>query len=256
MPVERGHSRRYLAAVLGRPPTAVEIWRHFHAFARALMLKLRVGEGQPHPCAIAAACGDFEELLVSAKPVLLGTFHVGNSDLVGFTLGRYRRKISIIRIRVGNSRDTRELARQTGNGVAFIWVNERENLIFTLKEAIQSGDTIAMECDRVGYSARLEAFEFLGARRLFPFSIYHLALIFRRPVVICVAVPDGPAASMVTSSPVFEPDDAPRADNLARARVHFQDFLMVIESILRQDPSLWFNFVPLNPEAPSRGAAR
>jgi predicted LPLAT superfamily acyltransferase len=96
----------------------------------------------------------------------------------------------------------------------------------------------------------VDAFQFLGAKRLFPFTIYHLALIFRRPVVMCVGLPAGPGHSVVHSSPLFVPDDAGKAANLARARIHFQDFLNQIERFLRKDPTLWFNFLPLNPTAP------
>ena len=41
-----------------------------------------------------------------------------------------------------------------------------------------------------------------------------------------------------------------KASNLVRARVHFQEFLTRIEGFLREDPTLWFNFTPLNPPAP------
>ncbi len=38
--------------------------------------------------------------------------------------------------------------------------------------------------------------------------------------------------------------------NLARARIHFQVFLTRVEIMLRAEPELWFNFLPLNPVAP------
>ena len=90
---------------------------------------------------------------------------------------------------------------------------------------------------------------FLGARRLFPFTIYHLALMFRRPVAFCVGVPGAEGESLVHGSPVFEPDDGPKAENLARARAHFQGVLSHLESLLRAQPYFWLNFTPLNPVA-------
>lgn len=75
-------------------------------------------------------------------------------------------------------------------------------------------------------------------------------MIFRRPVVLSVGLPDGPGKSVVHSSPLFRPDDRSKAENLARAHTHFQDFLTRIEGFLREDPSLWFNFLPLNPPDP------
>jgi predicted LPLAT superfamily acyltransferase len=251
MPVQRAHSRAYLTAVLGRAPTWGEIFGHFFAFEEFLMLRLRVANGQPHRGELAPDAGGFRALLATGEPALLGTFHLGHSDLTGFLLGRQEhRRVYMVRQRVGNSHDTEILGEKFSEWVKFIWVNEAENLLFALKDAIQDGGSVALKCDRLDFSAKTEAFEFLGARRMFPFTIYHLALIFRRPVVLSVGLPAGPGYSTVHSSPLFVPDGAGKAANLERAQAHFQAFLGRIEGFLRADPRLWFNFTPLNPSAP------
>ena len=89
-----------------------------------------------------------------------------------------------------------------------------------------------------------------GARRRFPFAIYHLALIFGRPVLLSVGIPEGPRLAVLHTSPRFDPRPGePRAAALARAREHFQAFLGRLEALLRRNPYLWFNFTPLNPPA-------
>jgi predicted LPLAT superfamily acyltransferase len=156
----------------------------------------------------------------------------------------------MIRQRVGNSQDTDWLGARFGDWVKYIWVNDPANLLFALKEAVTAGGSVALKCDRLEFSAKTEAFQFLGARRVFPFTIYHLALIFHLPVALCLGMPGGRDRSVVHSSPIFVPDDSDKAANLARARVHFQDFLTRLEGFLREDPFLWFNFISLNPPAP------
>jgi predicted LPLAT superfamily acyltransferase len=251
MPAQRGHSRHYLRAITGREPTLRDIFRHFFAFEEFLMLRLRVARGLPHRGDLAPDATGFRELLASEEPALMGTFHFGHSDLTGFLLGpQERRRVYMVRQRVGNSHDTEVLGQRFAEWVTFIWVNEPENLLFALKDAVAAGGSVALKCDRLEFSAKTEAFEFLGAKRLFPFTIYHLALIFRRPVVLCVGRPAGPGHSTVHSSPLFRPDEAGKAGNLARARAHFQEFLTRVEGFLREDPLLWFNFTPLNPPAP------
>ena len=90
MPAQRAHSRAYLAVVLGRPPRLIEVWRHFFAFADALMLKLRAGRGVPLPRTVAPEnAAALEELISSGRPALFGSFHFGHSDLLGFMLSRY-----------------------------------------------------------------------------------------------------------------------------------------------------------------------
>jgi predicted LPLAT superfamily acyltransferase len=251
MPEQRAHSRAYLAAVTGRAPGGREVFRHFFAFEEFLMLRLRVAAGRPHRGELAPDAPGFRTLLETGEPALLGTFHLGHSDLTGFLIGpREQRRIFMVRQRVGNSHDTEVLGEHFSEWVRFIWVNEAENLLFALKDAVAAGGSVALKCDRLEFSAKTEAFDFLGARRRFPFTIYHLALIFGRPVVLSVGVPAGPGCSMVHSSPLFRPDGAGKAANLARARDHFQAFLIRIEALLRADPYLWFNFTPLNPPAP------
>ncbi len=249
LPKLRNNSRIYLAAILGRAPTFREIWRHFLAFTHMHLVRLRVAEGQTHHCRSLPTCDAFTALMKSGRPALLGSFHIGNSDLLGFFLGQFRQQVYMVRFRLGDPQNLRQLADQCRAPVTFIWVNEKENLLFAIKQAVESGGSIAMKCDRVGYSAKLEAFEFLGARRWFPFTIYHLGLLFQRPVAFCVSVPAGPNASAVHGFPVFVPDGNTKENNLQRARAHFQSVLAEVETLLRANPYLWFNFTPLNPVA-------
>ena len=251
MPDQRAHSREYLRVATGREPSLRDVFRHFFAFEEFLTLRLRVARGLLHRGELTSDAEGFRTLLTTGEPALLGTFHIGHSDLTGFLLGRQeKRRVFMLRQRLGNSHDVDVLGAQFAEWITFIWVNEPENLLFALKEAIAAGGSVALKCDRLGFSSKLEAFEFLGANRLFPFTIYHLAMIFRLPVVLSVGLPDGPGRSAVHSSPLFRPDVCSKAENLARARVHFQEFLRRIEGFLRKDPLLWFNFTPLNPPAP------
>jgi predicted LPLAT superfamily acyltransferase len=252
MRTPRRHSREYLCAVFGRAPTRREVFRHFFAFTEALLLKLRVINGRPHRCDLAEDSTGYREWLPAGYPVLLGTFHIGPSDLLGFMLGsREHRLVHLVRLRVGNSHDTERLAAQAADYVRFVWVNDPRELLFALKNAAESGGAIAMQCDRLEFSARAEAFEFLGARRLFPFTIYELARLFQRPVILSFGVQESATRSVLHDSPVYRPAAAEsREASHARAREHFQAFLRKLEVMLRAHPYLWFNFTPLNPPPP------
>ena len=254
MPRQRAHSRAYLAVVLGRPARLVEVWRHFFAFANYLMLKLRAGRGAPVTCTVDPAHeAELAALLRTGRPAFFGSFHFGGSDLLGYLLSDLGRRVTILRMRVGNSPDTRLLAERFGGQVSVLWINDPANLLFDLKAAIEAGESLALKCDRLELSAKTAPFRFLGATRLFPFTIYHLAILFDRPVVFCTAVPaDGADTLRVFSSPVFTPDPAAdRPVNTAAAHRHFQAVLTQLETLVRDHPFLWFNFLPLNPVAPA-----
>ena len=245
---QRRHSREYLAAVLGRPPANRDVFRHFFTFEESLMQRLRVSNGRDVVCEFAPGSEDFRSWLRDGGPVLLGTMHVGASDLLGFQLvGRSRAPVYLVREKVGNSHDTEALAAVYGDALRFLWVNDASDFIFALKEAAASAGAIAIQCDRVSPGIRTEAFRFLGARRLFPFSIYHLSLILGRPVILSFGIQAGRTKNLLHCSPRFErrPGEA-RAEALARARLHFQGFLDQLEAVLREQPWVWFNFLPLN----------
>lgn len=253
LPVQRGHSRRYLTTVFGRPARLVEVWRHFFALTDNLVLMLRAGRGAPVRCRMEPQNAKaFDDLVKSDQPALFGTFHFGRSDLLGYFLSERGRRVSILRLRVGNSTDTNLLGQRFAGKVSFLWVNDPDALLFSLKAALDAGDSIALKCDRTEFSAKTEPFHFLGAQRLFPFTIYHLAMLFERPVVFCTAVPDDIEDGMrIFASTVFTPDTAAgREANTRAARVHFQSVLAQLEVLVRQNPYLWFNFLPLNPAAP------
>ena len=248
MPEQRRHSRDFLAVALGRPPRFREIWRHFYRYAIFLILKLRVARGVVHRGRFDPAyAGDFEALMQTGQPAFFGTFHFGQLG------AHFRRRVFMIRLQIGNAADTAQLGRLFGQWISFIWVNRPEDLLFALKDAVASGGSLAMQCDRLEFTAKTESFEFLGARRVFPFTIYHLAVLFGRPVIFCLGLPGAARDETVLhSSPAFVPDRALDRDaNLRRARDHFQAVLSHLESLVRQHPQLWFNFLPLNPTAPA-----
>lgn len=252
MPGQRRHSCAYLALVLGRKPTWRDTFRHFFAFEEMLMGKLRFADGVDHRTVFGPACEDFQAWLEEGGPVLLGTFHVGMSDLQGCQIATHaQREIYVLRQRVGNSHDTERMAEEFAGRLHFVWVNDPNEALFRLKEAAATPAAIAMQCDRVEFAARTEAFEFLGERRVFPFTIYELSQIFNRPVLLSVGVPKGPQLAELHASPRYDPPQPgeTRAQSRERAREHFQAFLRQLEILLRQHPYQWFNFTPLNPVA-------
>ncbi len=255
MPQQRKHSRAYLALLLSRPPGLLEVWRHFFAFEEALMIKLRVAYGRSCPCSYGPGADDFRLWLEKGGPMLLGTFHVGVSDLMGCMIGGYSdREVCMVRLRVGNSHDTDKLASLYQGRLRFIWINEPNEMLFALKDEVSKGTALAMQCDRTEHAARSEVFEFLGARRVFPFTIYFLSLIFNRSVLLSVGIPNAEGGAVLHSSPRFDPlPELSKEENLKRAKAHFQAFLLLLEKLLRKDPYLWFNFSPMMSSVDSTG---
>lgn len=250
MPQARQRSREYWQALLGEHQSMLQQWHHFGDFAETLVAKLDLTRGVRPGFHLADEDGgrQFMELCRSQRPTLFGSLHVGEADLMGAYLSVFDRQIHMIRLRVGNSRDIEAMEQAFAGSLKFIWINQPDEMLFALKNAIEEGHSIAMHCDRLEFGSKREAFDFLGAKRWFPFTIYHLSVLFSVPVVFAFAARRDHSGSIpVVTSPVFEPGDN-KAESLARGRQHFQGVLNQVESMLRADPFLWYNFESLNEE--------
>lgn len=243
------HSRAYLAAVTGRPASIFQVWKHYERMIHSLGRKLRAARGLvPRVILPPSAPDDYGRLVNSGGGLLFGTFHVGDSDLLGCLLSRlFTRRITMVRLRVGNSTDTERLAEKFGANIDYLWIDRPEDLLLGIKGALDEGRPVALQCDREEHASRTAVFRFLGARRRFPFTIYHLAALLRKPVGIAFATPTEDESSEIHTPPIFFPDpNATREEVLRAGAEHFQTVLDTLEAALRRDPYVWFNFRPLN----------
>ena len=152
----------------------------------------------------------------------------------------------MVRLKVGNSMDTEIMEQVFGDTVKFLWVNQPEEILFSLKEALQKGESIAMQCDRTEFSSRTCKLQFLGEQRNFPMTIFYLAHLFQCPVVFAFTGPLlQPGKVEVYTSPVFHPYSS-RKEHLERAKSYYQDVINTLENHLHRYPELWFNFIPLD----------
>lgn len=252
LPSRRAYSRQYLRLALGHEPTVREVWNHIRCYTEYLIQRLAICEGGEPKIRFAAGDGDeLRATIAAGQPLLYGTMHVGHSDLLGFLLGSLGGHAHMVRKKVGNSDDVDRLASRYAGSVSFIWINDWNRLILAMNDALRAGHSVAMQCDRPEYSSKLEGFDFLGERLLFPFTIYHLSIMHGLPVAqsYAVAAADDPEAIVVHVPPMFRPvpGHEHREANFAAAHAHFQRFLAMVEEQLRRTPYVWFNFTPMNP---------
>ena len=205
-----------------------------------LLLKLRVARGVPHRGAFDPAfAGDFEAFMRTGQPAFFGTFHFGQSDLLGYLLGHvFRRQVFMVRLQMGNAADTQQLGRLFGEWIKFIWVNKPENSAGSLSEGSPWRQVVRWRCNVTGLSSppRPSTLNLSAPAGCFPLTIYHLALLFDRPVLFCLGLAWLCRAieTVLHSSKTFVPDRSlSREANLQRAREHFQDMLTHLETLVR-----------------------
>ena len=245
---QRRFSREFLRDSLSRDPSWKDSWNHFYAFSEFLVRRFDVAGGtDPEFETDEPSQEKLMELFANKEQAFHGTFHFGNSDLMGFWLSRYDISIRMIRYQVGNSSDLKWLEERFGDKVGFLWVNRPEELLFDLKEAVHEGHSVAMKCDRAEHSSKLERFDFLGSERWFPFTIYHLSILFDLPVIHSFGLPVGRHGTRVYSSTVYRPIGLSKLEKLEAARAHFRSTLVLLESLVKEHPFQWFNFMDALP---------
>jgi len=251
MPRQRKYSRDYLQVVLRRPVGWRDCFCHFLALTDALVYKLEFAQ-RPSTSAFQLSTrghsASFQTLLESPRPALFGTFHIGHSDLIGCLLADFGRRIRMVRERVGNAYDLKVLGDLFGESVEFVWINEGESMLFALKSVVDDGVSVALQCDREEHGSRHRVFDFLGSRRRFPVTIYHLAFLFEMPVVFSFGVPVADGMNEIFCSETFEPRGDSKREVLEAGYDHFQGVLKMLEEVLHEHPYAWFNFLPLNSE--------
>ncbi len=250
MKERRKYSCEYLKIIFGYEANIIEQWRHFFAFSSFLVERLRMARGK-RPVFYWHTDNEknLNRLTNTHRSFLIGTFHVGYSDLLGFHIGDLIPHIYLLRLRMDNSEEVERMVKLFQKKVSIVWVNDDSGLIVALKQALESDFPVAMQCDRTDHSSKTIEVDFLGACRIFPFSIYHIGIIYNRPVAFTYAIPDSKGHVEVYFTEAFYPDSGSKKENLQRAQVHFQSVLSELESVLKTNPYMWFNFTELNPIA-------
>ncbi len=248
MKEQRAASREFWLLATGERQSVFQCYRHFRSFMDGLVLKLQAGREQFPSFSFAANAHSqaFEELCRSSGPAIFGTFHVGHSDMLGCMLRDFDRKVCMVRLKVGNSYDTDQIERIFRDTVRILWINDYSEFLFSLKDALQGGESIAIQCDRTEYSSRTVSLSFFGEEREFPMTIYYLAHMFQCPVVFAFTGPLEQSRSVsVFTSKVFQPLPS-RKEHLAAAARHYQEVIQHLEEHLTRYPELWFNFIPMD----------
>ena len=248
MSVQRQFSREYLSEIRKKKATLFHVWWHFFNLTSYLVGRLQASHGKHLDLKVANGREhEFHQFISKTEQFLIGTFHVGYSDLLGFYLNRFERKISMIRLKMENSSEMKSLHAAHKDFIDIIWANDQQELTFALMQALADGRSLALQCDRVQHASKLEVFNFLNKQRQFPFSIYHLSAIYGIPVCFCFAFYDRRSRQVkVYPSQVYYPEHKRRQNNVKMAKKHFQMVLDELELLLQKYPYQWYNFLPLS----------
>ena len=186
---------------------------------------------------------NFQTLLDQQKGFILAGSHIGNFELLGQTLSQDKKPISCIIY--GGETSNYQTHREQSFGkqnVKLIPISNDMSHLFTIKDALDKGEIVAILCDRHFGGRKIKKCEFLGKEAYFPTGIFIMAAQMGIPVISTFIMKGRGThyTGYLKQLHINEEEESisKKTDELLKA------YVSSIETILHQYPHQWFNFFP------------
>lgn len=243
---ERRASRAYLARVLGRPPTWLEVARHFHAFAGVTLDRVYFLSRPP---------GYFDTRLIGieqlhhamdqGRGVLLIGAHVGSFDALRAT-STLRPDVTVrVVLDAAHSPILSAILRQLNPAIAAGIIDPRQDgtaVALEIGAALNEGALVTMLGDRGRPGNATVSVDFLGSPAEFPTAPWQIAAALRVPVVLCAGLYRGGRRYDLHFELIAEQLQVERSRRQEQLRTVVQDYADRLAALLHEAPYNWFNF--------------
>lgn len=181
------------------------------------------------------------------KGFLIAGAHVGNLEMAGLSIPHQQKRINGI-IFGGESADFQKKRTDAfeDSDVHLIPVSNDMSHLFTIKEVLEKGEVVVIPCDRVFGSSKTVCSPFLNGQAEFPIGTFRLAAQLDVPVIFLFIMKEGWTTYRVFSEELSSSDEASNeaVNSTQKATILCKEYVKVLERILHQYPSQWFNFFP------------
>lgn len=248
-PAPRRHSARYLARVLGRPPTWAERYRHFHRFASVVLDRVYFARRQMARFALRLdGVPALEALLARGRGAVLLGAHFGSFEALQAVGGEHRMSVAMV-MYPHNARMIQRVLQAVAPGfeLGIIPIGSADSTL-AIRDWLDRGALVGLLADRLPPQAepsRQGEIEcaFLGRPARFATGPLRLAMLLRRPVVLMSATYLGGNRYHVRFEPLADFSEPPApALREARLREVQRAYVARLEALCREAPFNWFNF--------------
>ncbi len=243
---ERRASRAFLARVLGRDPTWLEIARHFHAFAGVTLDRLYFLTNSLWRFDIRFdGLDDLHRAMDMGRGVLLIGAHVGSFDALR-AASTYRPDVTVrVVLDADHSPALSAILRELNPDMAAGIINPRQDGIAVALEigaALNAGSLVTMLADRGRPGNVTTTVDFLGGRADLPTAPWQIAAALHVPVVLCAGLYRGDNRYDLHFELVADALHINRSQRKQQLNVIVQEFANRLEALVRAAPYNWFNF--------------
>lgn len=240
----RKASRQYLARVLARAPTLLDVLRHFHCFAACVLDRVFFLNDQMRLFDLRV---HGEEIVLDiarrgAGCVLLGA-HFGSFE-VARALGRRQPglRVSLVMYEE-NARKIRAVLNAINPALAMEVIGlGRSDSMITVGERLEQGHFVGMLADRGIDGEGQIRYPFLGSSAAFPLGAFRLAVLMNRPVVLMAGVYRGGRRYEVFFELLVDPSLPSSRRRDEQVEDLMRRYVERLEHYCRAAPYNWFNF--------------
>lgn len=181
----------------------------------------------------------FEELCAGEEGFIQLSSHVGNYELVGYTLVSPRR-INALMFGGETATIMQNRAALFGQtGVRMVPVSEDLSHIYVLNNALADGEIASLPGDRVFGSQKTVECTFFGEKAKFPAGPFVLAVQREAPVLTVFVMKEGRRDYKVLLDRLPESEGKTRQE---RVQALADAYASILEKVVRQYPDQWYNF--------------
>jgi predicted LPLAT superfamily acyltransferase len=237
-PRSRAASLTYLVRVLGRRPTAADLWRHYRCFATCLLDRVLLLNGRVDLFDVTV---HGEDIVTAIQAHGSGGFlfgaHIGSFEVVR-AVGRHVANVRTSLVMYEeNARKTNAVLHAINPALAVDIIGlGKPGSMLTVRDRLDEGHLVGVLADRSLENERRMQVPFLGEPAWFPVGPFRLAAMLRRPIVLMLGLHHGGRCyeivfETICAEPANEPVEAAMLRYVARLEHH-----------CRRAPYNWFNF--------------
>lgn len=183
----------------------------------------------------------FDQYLLSEKGFLVTSAHVGNFELLSYSIEKTSKTIHPI-LFGGEAEVFQKLRNKIflDKNIDPIILNEDGSYIFEINNALQKGGIVSMPADRTFGKIKEFKTQFLGHEATFPLGVFHIAVSLNIPILTIFVVKEKYKHYKVYVNELK--GDRAQKNKMVAAELLGNEYVQNLEKIIRKYPNQWYNF--------------
>ncbi len=242
-PLQRKASRAFLERALGRKPSLLDLWRHFHCYATTLLDKVYMLADRPEVLEFRLHGTKGLDRALEQGPgcILLGS-HLGSFEVLRvLALHHTDRPIKVVMETAQTPEIDRVLEDLSPRIKDSVIPLGSPGALLRVQESLQAGAMVGFLGDRMVSPNRALPVPFFGEPAHFPTGPLYIALRLKIPVILFFGIYRGGNRYDVHFEPFLAPTSISEEGEPDLPR-ELGRYVSRLETYARQYPYNWFNF--------------